>query len=109
MSTSLDHFRSDIFCKFGNSKNKERISVRKLGSPWLSDFKVEMPLLPSVPTKLFVRRLAMQALVSMVGGLEGDDPFLTIVGSPAGDDCLERSKSVNMICPVWWSKMSTRE
>lgn len=43
----------------------------------------------------------MQALVSMVGGLEGDDPFLTIVGSPAGDDCLERSKSVNIICPVW--------
>ena len=47
----------------------------------------------------------MQDLVSRAGGMEGE-PFLTTVGSPAGDDCLERSKSVNMMCPVWCSKIS---
>lgn len=56
-------------------------------------------VLPSVPTKLFVRRWAIHDFVSIAGGMEGK-AFLTMVGSPAGDDCFERSKSVSMMCPV---------
>lgn len=49
-----------------------------------------------MPTKLFVLKFAIHDFVSMAGGIEGD-PDLTTVGSPAGEDCFERSKSVNMI------------
>jgi len=61
-----------------------------------------------VPTKLFVRKLAIQDLVSMAGGVDGEDD-LTTVGSPTGQDCFDRSKSVNMMCPVWCNRMSSNE
>ena len=53
----------------------------------------------SVPTKEFVRKLAMQDLVSMVGREVGVAPLrpTIIVGAPPGSDCLERSKSDNMM------------
>ena len=55
----------------------------------------------SVPTKEFVLKLAMQDFVSIVGKLLDDVPFrpTIMVGRPPGSDCLERSKSDNMMCP----------
>lgn len=57
----------------------------------------------SVPTNEFVRKFAMQDLVSMVGNDDVLVPFLPIimVGLPPGSDCLDRSKSESMIWPDW--------
>lgn len=56
----------------------------------------------SVPTKEFVRKLAIHDLVSMAGS-EFDDGPLDLVnripGLPAESDCFDRSKSDNMMCP----------
>lgn len=55
----------------------------------------------SVPTKEFVRKLAMQDFVSMVGNEVAVAPLrpTIIVGAPPGSDCFERSKSDNIIWP----------
>src|SRR3954451_6626416 len=55
----------------------------------------------SVPTNEFVRKLFMQDFVSIVGSELTFAPFRPriIVGFPPGSDCLERSKSDNMMCP----------
>ena len=55
----------------------------------------------SVPTNEFVRKLAMQGLVSIVGREVGVAPFRPkiIVGPPPGSDCFDKSKSDNMIWP----------
>lgn len=55
----------------------------------------------SVPTNEFVRKLAMQDLVSMVGSDDVLVPFLPIimVGLPPGSDCFDRSKSESMMWP----------
>jgi hypothetical protein len=52
----------------------------------------------SVPTNEFVRKFAMQDLVSTIGS-EGLVPDLetTMVGTPPGSDCFERSKSESMM------------
>lgn len=71
----------------------------------------------SVPTKEFVRKLAMQDLVSMVGrevefGFEEMPPpperefDRIMVGAPPGSDCFERSKSESIMWPDWWRRMS---
>ena len=63
----------------------------------------------SVPTKEFVRKLAMQDFVSIVGRDVGVAPLrpTIMVGAPPGPDCLDRSKSDNMICPDWWRRISS--
>ena len=69
----------------------------------------------SVPTKLFVLKLAIQLRVSMVGMLFGlgfdvippvcgRDVLLpvaarSIAGAPPGSDCFERSKSESIMWP----------
>lgn len=57
----------------------------------------------SVPTKELVLKFAMQALVSIVGN-EADDPDdlpSIIDGTPPESDCLDKSKSDNMMWPDW--------
>lgn len=63
----------------------------------------------SVPTKEFVRKLAMQDFVSIVGRDVGVAPLrpTIMVGAPPGPDCFDRSKSDNMICPDWWRRISS--
>lgn len=55
----------------------------------------------SVPTKEFVRKLAMQDFVSMVGSEVGVAPLrpTIMVGAPPGSDCLDKSKSDSIIWP----------
>ena len=55
----------------------------------------------SVPTKEFVRKLAIQDLVSMVGRDVGVAPLrpIIMVGAPPGSDCLDKSKSESIIWP----------
>ena len=63
----------------------------------------------SVPTNEFVRKLAMQDLVSIVGSELVFVPFLPMimVGFPPGSDCFDRSKSDSIMCPDWWRRMSS--
>ena len=62
----------------------------------------------SVPTKEFVRKLAIHDFVSMVGSEVGVAPLrpTIMVGAPPGSDCLERSKSDSMMWPDWWRRIS---
>jgi len=57
----------------------------------------------SVPTNEFVRKLFMHDLVSTWPGEFALPPFRPriIVGFPPGSDCLERSKSDNIMWPDW--------
>ena len=57
----------------------------------------------SVPTNEFVRKLAIHDFVSIVGSECCEAPPLEtiMVGAPPGSDCLDKSKSDNIICPDW--------
>ena len=51
----------------------------------------------------------MHDFVSIVGRDVGVAPLrpTIMVGAPPGPDCFERSKSDNIICPDWWSRISS--
>lgn len=55
----------------------------------------------SVPTNEFVRKSAIHDFVSIVGKDDGPLPLRPkiMVGAPPGPDCLDRSKSDNMMWP----------
>ena len=104
-----DDFRCNVLC----NQSDNRPSNRNLGEG----------ARPSVPTNEFVRKLAVHVIVSTNGTckiLRKQETIshskltplcseCTIVGIPLGSfDCFARSKSDNMMCPDWWSRMSTK-
>ena len=66
---------------------------------WPQPLMTSGAIYSSVPTNELVRKLAMHDFVSIVGSDVGVAPFrpTIIVGAPPGPDCLERSKSDNII------------
>ena len=82
---------------------------------WPQPLMTSGAMYSSVPTKLFVRKFAMQLFVSIVGMLPGDGLEVMppvcgrealellaaskTAGAPDESDCFDRSKSDNIMCP----------